>query len=157
MARAREDGEYIIRIHAPSGNVVEVLRERSEAIGHGGAPDGAITNSPEKWKIIPRMAAPNGQPFGAGCEITLVLKTDGADTLDISDARFVIPMMNAKSGVIKYLTNVAANVDWCIKRIGDSAIVADVETEIIRWRIPPGGAFYFGGAAGFISIEDDTA
>lgn len=156
MVSAQVPGEYTIEVVTPKGNTIEVLRSRSESVGNGGSSEGTIANSREKWMRVGAVGAPDGKPFYAGCEIILSLVSDGAVTLDISDARFVIPVMNAASGKVKELPNQAAGTDWCLKRIGDSAIVADIKTEIIRFRIPEGSLYFFGGGAIFVSIEDNA-
>ena len=154
MASARVEGTYIVKIRSPSGNEVEVFRDRSEIVGHGGSPDGAITNSPEKHISAPLVQAPSSSGlFKGGDEVILSIIPDGAATLDISDARWTIPLTLA-NGQVRKLGNNSTDMDGYL--IGDSAVVAGQESIIAKHIAPTGRRFYFGGDKIFISIENNA-
>ena len=154
MASAREEGTYRIYVRAPSGAMTKVWDTRSEYVGHGGAPDGAIANSPEKWPVAGVKGGPDGKPFGPGFEMLFAIVADGADTLDATDCRLVVPItLENGTGITISQSDEYMNA----KNLADVALVAGVETIVCAHRAPEGRVWYFGGGPIFMSFEDDTA
>jgi hypothetical protein len=152
MASAQVTGVYIIKIRSPSGNEVEVMRSRSEYIGNGGSSDGAIANSPEKWAVAPLVRSPIGT-FQGGDQLILSIIPDAGATLDISDARFIIPI-TLENGTVTHLGNNTTDMNSYL--VGDTAIVAGQETMIAAHTAPTGRKWYFGGDKIFVSIENNA-
>jgi len=154
MASARVEGIYRITIRSPSGNQVKVFESRSEYVGHGGSSDGAIANSPEKWVSVPvsRSPSPSGF-FKGGDELIVSIIPDAGATLDISDARFIIPITDA-SGNLLNLANNTTDMNGYL--VGDTAIVAAQETVVAKHRAPEGRRWVFGGGKMFMSIENNS-
>ena len=109
MASAQVTGTYIIKVRSPKGSEVEIFRGRSEYIGNGGSSDGSISNSPEKWAVLPltRAPTPSGY-FQGGDQVILAIIPDAGATLDISDARFIIPL-TLENGSVRTLANNATD------------------------------------------------
>jgi len=137
----------------PKGESCMVWSGRSEEIGHGGSSDGSIVNSPEKWLELPQSLSPAGKPYFGGCVFSIFFTPDAAVTLDISDARIIIPF-TLENGVVSTIGNNAVDMDKYL--IGDVALVAGQESLICEHRIPQGNRQAFGGGKIFVSLENNA-
>jgi hypothetical protein len=154
MVSAEVHGTVRITVRSPAGNSVKVFQQRTEATAVlTGSSEGVISNTPEKWLRVGLVGDPKGKPFYGGCELVVSFIPDANATLDISDARWVIPITLA-NGTLINLSNNATDMNGFL--IGDNTVVAAVEGNLGIHRAPEGRYWYFGGGSLYISVMDNA-
>lgn len=124
-----------------------------QAIGAGGSPDGAITNSPEKWLYIPYFGS---YPLSQNDRLRITFEAEANVTIDASDGAFIVPI-TLQNGTISYLKHPTNSAEWDVLYATDKAFVANSETPFVEMRVKR--AFVLGSnkEKSFVSIEDNTA
>jgi hypothetical protein len=154
MVSAQIPGLIRISVRSPTGNAVKVLEQRTEVLAMiTGSSEGVISQTSEKWAYVGRVGTPKGGFFYGGCELVVSFIPDANATLDISDARWNIPLtLNNGSQIV--LTNNATSMNSYL--IGDNTVVANNETVLGKYRAPEGQYWMFGGGSIYISVMDNA-
>ena len=156
MVSAQVPGNLKLYIRAPSGSRRLVASGDIYWFSPGGSSDGVIANTPEKWNFLPASA----DVGGPGYTLLVTFTVGTAATLDISDAAWVLPVI--VNGNTQNIGNPAhasgLGNDSFVKdfEIGDSALVASVETTIAEIRAKEGVNFRVGGGRVSMSIENNA-
>jgi len=157
MTSLQENGVYRIYVENTSGARKLVYTAMAGLAGPGGSPDGAIGNTPEKWQFAPATTVVGG----SGYKLVFTVESAAADTLDASDATWVIPVnVNGNQSNVGNsagaggLGNDSFVVDLAL---ADIALIAGRETVGAIYRAKEGTSFSFGGGKIFYTYEDDTA
>lgn len=154
MVSAQVHGQVKIYVRSPAGNQVQALSQRTEAIAMlTGSPDGVIAQTSEKWLRVGLVGDPKGKPFYGGCELVVSFIPDANATLDISDARWVIPIQLVNGTALNLSNN---TTDMNAYLIGDNTVVAGNETVLGKHRAPEGRYWYFGGGSIYVSVMDNA-
>ena len=154
MVSAAAPGKVLFYMKSPQGNKALMLQAITAETGPGGSSEGVIANTPEKWMLVPVTSAPTKDGyFYGGCELEITFIPDANVTLDISDARFNIPLTRS-NGTLQVLGNNTTDMDGYL--IGDVALVAGVETQIARHKIKEGERVMFGGGRLWFGLENNA-
>jgi len=154
MVSAEIHGNVKIYVRSPTGNSTKVFEARTEAVAQlTGSPDGVIAQTPEKWLVVGLVGDPNNNYFYGGCELVVAFVPDANATLDISDARWVIPITLENGTMVTLANNTTAMNGYLI---GDSTVVAANETVLGIHRAPEGRNWLFGGGSIYISVMDNA-
>lgn len=144
MASAQEPGLVEIFIEKPNGNRYLVLSKRTEELGPGGAPDHVVSANTEKWRFLPK----GGGVIDRGDKMVIMLTTDGADGIDVSDCVFSIPVTNLSNGLVETLTDGKFTMS-------DVTCPAGTQLKLAEYEFTAGNKQFGGGYIGLF-IEDDT-
>lgn len=144
----------IIRFYKVGSDDSPVLLDTydMQSIGYGGAPDGAISQSIEKWNKIPQ----NPIALNVNDRLRVTFEATATKTLDASDAGWSVPI-TLGNGSVSFLRHPTNSSEWDIKQLADASFTADIETPAFEMRVKR--AFYLGSNVqkAFISLEDNTA
>lgn len=156
MASAQVAGLLKIYHQRPDGSRKLAHSGNIYYFGPGGSSDGAVGNTPEKWNFL----SPSGVKSGSGYSVVVTFTAGAAATLDISDAAWILPVIvNGNKQTLGNPSHASGlgNDNFVNDfTIGDSALVASVETVISVLRAKEGVNFQTGGDRVFMSIENNA-